>query len=90
MCVVFTSYLFSKVMTDVINIMAIHELIFSHEDIALMIVIDYYEVKLPYRSYLFILQPMSSYVTLGENNSVKMVCVDIILEICVWKFTNDK
>lgn len=90
MCVVFTSYLFSKVKTDVINIMAIHELIFSHEDIALMSVIDYYEVKLPYRSYLFILQPMSSYVTLGENNSVKMVCVDIILEIRVWKFTNDK
>lgn len=48
MCVVFTSYLFSKVKTDVINIMAIHELIFSHEDIALMSVIDYYEVKLPF------------------------------------------
>lgn len=89
MCFVFTSYLFSKVMTDVKNIMAIHELIFISWRCCMISVIDYYEVKFPYWSYLFILQPMSSYVTLGENNSIKMVCVDIILEILVWKFTND-
>ena len=28
------------------------------------------------KKLLFILQPMSSYVTLGENNSLKMVCID--------------
>lgn len=47
MCVVFTSYLCSKVKTDV-KIMKIHESIFISLRYCMNSVIDYYEVKFPH------------------------------------------